>query len=357
MQHYSDNQGDEISLKELVGKIRNIFDYLISKWYVVVCFGLLGGILGFTYAHFQKPTYTATTTFVLEGGEGGGAGLGQYAGLASMVGLDIGNDGGGIFQGDNLLQLYKTRNMLRKAILSEVEFNGVKQLLIDRYIEINRLKENWEKKPGLKGISFNQSNHGERFSRVQDSILGVIIADINKNYISVDKPDKKLSITKVTVKSNDEQFAKVLNEQIVKTVNEFYVQTKTRKALDNLAILQHQTDSVKKELTGAIYSGAAVMDATPNLNPTRQVLRAPASRSQFNAEANKAILSQLIQNLELSKMSLRKETPLIQIIDSPIYPLDKEILGKAKGILIGGIIFGFISVLYLVIKKILKTLF
>lgn len=344
---------DEVSLGELITKIKQIYDYLLSKWLIIVIIGLLGGVLGFIYAYYKKPIYAASTTFVLEGGESKG-GLGQYAGLASMVGVDIGGGGGGIFQGDNLLQLYKSRNMLQRALLATGDFDGSNELLIDRYIKVNELRENWKGKKDLQDLNFKIDLNKGKFTRLQDSVMGAIVSEINNNYISVSKPDKKLSIIKVEIKSDDEQFAKGFNDQIVKTVNEFYVQTKTKKALENLAILQHQTDSVKGELTGSIYSSAAVVDATPNLNPTRQVLRVPASKAQFNAEANKAILTQLVQNLELSKITLRNETPLIQVLDAPIYPLEVQRFGKLKGIVSGGLIFGFLIVCYLIIKRIVS---
>ncbi len=58
---------------------------------------MIGGALGLAFALFKDPVYTATSTFVLEEG-GSSASLGQYAGLASMVGVDLGGNGGGIFQ-------------------------------------------------------------------------------------------------------------------------------------------------------------------------------------------------------------------------------------------------------------------
>jgi hypothetical protein len=45
-------------------------------------------------------------------------------------------------------------------------------------------------------------------------------------------------------------------------------------------------------------------------------------------------LTELV-NSGLAKVTLRKETPLIQIIDRPILPLAKERFGKAKGIVLG----------------------
>ena len=156
--------------------------------------------------------------------------------------------------------------------------------------------------------------------------------------------------------SEDEQFSKLFNEKIVQTVNDFYVETKTKKSLDNIAILQHQTDSVKAVMYGAIYQSAAVADATPNLNPTRQVLRTPAVRSQISAEANKAMYSELVKNLELAKISVRKEAPLIQVIDQPVYPLAKDRLGKAKAIVLGGIIFGVMAMFYLLTRRLYTSI-
>jgi hypothetical protein len=48
------------------------------------------------------------------------------------------------------------------------------------------------------------------------------------------------------------------------------------------------------------------------------------------------LLTELVKQSELAKVTLRKETPLIQIIDRPILPLAKERFGKAKGIVLGG---------------------
>jgi len=55
-------------------------------------------------------------------------------------------------------------------------------------------------------------------------------------------------------------------------------------------------------------------------------------------------------------VTLRKETPLIQVIDRPILPLPKEKFGKAKGILMGGIVAGFLIVLGLIGRRLIITI-
>lgn len=348
----------EISLREILLKVREWSHYLISKWLIILFFCLSGSLLGFVYACAMRPQYTAITTFVLEeSGQSGG--LGQYAGLASMVGMDMGG-GGGIFQGDNILELYKSRSMIEKALLSNTSYLGTNVLLIERYIDFNKLRKQWAKNPALCAIHFSVPNpHSvlSGFDRLQDSVLGIIVTDINKNYLSVIKPDKKLSLIQAEVKAPDEFFAKAFNEQIVKTVNDFYIQTRTKKSMQNIAILENKTDSVRRVLNGEIYSAAAASDATPNLNITHGSQRtAPMQRSQFSAETNKAILAELVKNMEMSKISLLKETPLIQVIDKPVFPLETIRFSKSKGMVVGFLIGLFLSMVILLTGKIYQEI-
>ncbi|MBE5322002.1 lipopolysaccharide biosynthesis protein [Pedobacter sp. MR2016-19] len=353
--NYNNKEGDEISLKELLLKIQAWWHYLLIKWKTILFFGLIGGVFGLTYAYFKKPIYTATTSFVLEDEKGTSGGLGSLVGLASMAGVDIGGSGGGIFQGDNILELYKSRTMIEKTLLTEVDKDGKKQLLIDCYIDFNELRDKWNLKPELRKIQFNLTPN-QHFTRVQDSLLSTIINNINKNYLNVTKPDKKLNIIKADVKSENEFFSKSFNDEIVKNVNDFYIQTKTKKSFENVKILQQKTDSIRAVMNGAIYSAVAVADATPNLNPTRQIQRvAPAQRAQFSAEANKAILGALVQNLEMAKISLRKEAPLIQVIDSPIYPLEKKSASKIIFGIAFFMVFGVLISLFLISKELFRT--
>lgn len=345
----------DITLKELIISIKNWIRYLMSKWYIIMLAVLLGGLAGILYAKIIKPIYTATTSFVLEGAEPGN-GLGQYAGIASMMGVDIGGGNGGIFQGDNLIELYKSRSMIEAALLKPSQSDSSK-VLLDLYFDMEGLKEIWKKKrPDLLIIDFSlKKQNSAVMQRRRDSVVSKVVEDINTKKLVVGKPDKKLSIIKIDVSGTHEIFAKEFNEALVSEVNEFYIKTKTKKSLDNISILQHKTDSVRAAMNGAISSAAVAIDNTPNLNPTKQVLRlVPSQRSQFSAETNKTILAQLLQNLELSKLTLLKEAPLIQIIDNPIYPIRESKIGLVKGGVIGAFLLLFITVVVLTVVNTIR---
>lgn len=349
MPHVGEN---DIKVREIILQIRMWVQYLWSRKWILIAAGVIGSVLGLSYSYIKSPRYTATTTFVVESADSKG-GLGRLTGMAAAAGIDIGGGAGGLFQGDNILELYKSRQMLVDALLAKVNPDS-DELLVDRYLAYTGIKESWKENPELRMLDFRQTSdslqRGEL--RLRDSVMTTIANAIRSQALTVEKPDKKLSIVQVNVSSPDEIFSKSFNQNLVQRVNEFYVQTKTKKSNENIAILEAKVDSVRAAMSGAIYSGAKVSDATPNLNPTRQVQRvAPVQEAQFSAETNRAMLAQLLQNLELAKMTLLQEQPLIQLIDQPVYPLPIDKLGKKKGMVLGGFVFGFLTAVCLIILK------
>ena len=343
---------DEISLRDIILMLKEWWNYFLSKWVILLFAGMMGGSIGVLYAYFQKPVYTAYLSFALEGDQSSG-GLSGALGLASQFGFNLGGSGGGAFEGDNLLQFMISRSMVEKALLSDIEIKGKKQTLADYYIEFNEMRESWEGKAGLEDLHFLPGADRSKFNIKQDSVLGEIHKSLLTGALTVDKIDKKLSLIEVKVISENELFAKSFTELLTKEVADFYTETKTKKSSVNVAILQKQTDSVRSELNSAILGVASTIDNNPNPNMSRQALRVPSQRRQVDVQANTAILQELIKNLEMAKVALRNETPLIQIIDRPILPLKKDRVSKRNSLLTGGILSGFIVLAYLIFKRLM----
>ena len=349
------NTNDEISLKELLEKAKEWWSYLLSQWKIILLAGIIGAALGLAYSFIKKPIYTATLSFALEDEKSGG-GLGSALGLASSFGIDLGGGGGSIFTGSNLTELFKSRSMVEQTLLSPVVVGGKTISLAEMYIQNQEWREKWNEKPKLAAIQFLPNTKRKYFTRVHDSILGVMYQDLSKTGLSVGQKDKKISIITIDVNSTNELFSKYFTEALVKEVSNFYVTTKSKKARMNMDILERQTDSIRRELNGAITGVAVANDNTFGLNPAMNVRRAPSARRQVDVQANTAILTELVKQTELAKVTVRKETPLIQVIDQPILPLKKEKFGKAKGIVMGGILAGFFTLLVLIFKRVLKQL-
>lgn len=346
---------DEITLKELLLKTKEWYTYLLSQWKMIVLAGSIGTLLGLGYSFYKKPIYTATLTYALEDGKAAGGGLGS---LASSFGFDIGGAGGnsGAFAGANLIELFKSRVMVEQTLLAPVTQNNKTISLAEMFIQDKKWREKWEEKPALKSITFLPNSDRAKFTRVQDSIFGVIYNNLSKTALTVDQKDKKVAIGTITLNSTNEYFAQQFTLALTNTVTDFYIETKSKRAKENMDILVRQTDSIRGELNGAITGVAVANDNTFGLNPALNVKRVPSARRQVDVQANTAILTEIVKQAELAKVTLRKETPLIQVIDQPILPLPKEKFGKAKGILLGGILAGFLTILGLIIRRIFKEI-
>jgi uncharacterized protein involved in exopolysaccharide biosynthesis len=317
--------------------------------------GVIGAAIGLAYSISKKPIYTATLSFALEDEKGGG--MGGALGLASSLGLDLGGgSGGGAFSGANLTELFKSRSMVEQTLMQPMLDGNDTISLAEMYIQIKEWREVWNQKTKLKAIQFPPLTKHKYFTREHDSIMGKMYEDLSKTSLTVAQKDKKISIISIDVKSENETFAKAFSETLAKQVSDFYVDTKSKKARMNMAILQHQTDSIRAELNGAITGVAVANDNTFMLNPALNVNRAPSAKRQVDVQANTAILTELVKQTELAKVTLRKETPLIQVIDRPILPLPKERLGKVKGLLTGGILSGFLIVMALIVRRLIKTI-
>jgi Chain length determinant protein len=344
---------NSISLKEFIVNFRDGCKYLFSKWKLLLIAAVIGGSIGLIYSLIKKPVYTATVTFALEDQSGGGT-LSSYAGIASQFGINLGATSSGAFSGDNIMQLMQSRLMITKALLSPVEIDGKTESLADYYIAFKHFRKLWANNYDLYNITFPSDADINSLTFIQDSIIGVFYNRIFKENLTVDKVDKDLDIYEVDCKSKNELFAKYFADNLVKNTTDFYITTTTEQASDNVNILQDRLDSVRKAYSAALYGTADETDQ--NLNPSRSVVAVPQLQGQTNVEILAAELGELTKNLEIAKLTLLQQTPLIQVIDTPILPLQMNKIGKLMGLFIGGFLAIFIISISLLLTRLLKNI-
>jgi hypothetical protein len=330
---------DEISLKELILKIKEILGYLLSKWKIIVPLGLLGGGLGIVYSIIQEPVYTAKLSFSVIEKERGAGGL---ASLAGQFGLSVGGGGENIFSGENILELMKSRNLTEKTLLKEIAIDGKTCRLIEYYISLNPPDKDEDKQREVIGFPLGQNRAD--FTRAQDSLLNVLNFGITRANLSVSRINKNVSIIVVEFKNKNELFAKLFTEILVQEVSDFYVQTKTKTTRSNLQSMEARADSLKIAYERALIARAVMADQ--NVNPARQIMAVEQQKYQTQIQLMGTAYAELVKNVEILKLDLVRETPLVQIIDRPILPLESGKLGKRKGLILGGFLAGFMVVCY-----------
>src|SRR5690349_12921863 len=138
----STTENTKISVLDFANILRGWWKYFLSKWKILLVAFLLFAITGVLYAWFQKPIYTAELSFSSENTNQGR--LGGYAGLAAQFGLDLSGGGGSLFEGDNLIELLRSRLLVEKTLLTSIPINGKTDLLVNYYIKANEYDKRWE---------------------------------------------------------------------------------------------------------------------------------------------------------------------------------------------------------------------
>ena len=337
---------NKISLSFLYQRLKDWVLFLISNKGIII----LGSfcILFFTisYNYITKPTYFARTTFVLDNDDT--SSMGDLSSLASLAGINASSfiDASSLFQIDNIQELYRSNTMIKKTLMSTANDGKKDFKLIDRLIEVEKLRHKWDK----LGVDTKNLWSTKSSSRIKDSLIKELIKTIKKENLIVEKPSRKTTILEIGFDHKDEILAKTFNENLVKIVNQFYNKTKTLKTGSNLEILQRQSDSVKIVLDTSILLLAEIDQSIPNPNPLSKVNLVPYQKAMIDVQANSAIYQELLKQLELAKVTHRNNMPLIQVIDSPSYPLENSRWKLLKTLLYGTLIGLFLSIFMILLR-------
>ncbi len=330
--------------------VKNAWKYMLKNWVIVVIFGFSGAGIGLGLSFVLKPDYTSHLSFALVEKSPGTSGLANLASSFGLSGL-FGGSASGAFSGDNLLEIIKSRHAVENTLLSPISFEGKLMSMMDAFVQFNKLHEKWEnaKNKELRTIQFPLNLPRDSFSRTQDSVLFATYDGFMKTgKLSVVRKDKKISIVNMQFTSKNEQFSKEFVQNLMNTTYDFYKQTKTSQSRANISMMEHIADSIRGLYEKALYGSAVISQV--NINTAIQTAAVPKIKSENDALLYGTVYAEVLKNLETLKLDLARETPIVQLIDKPRYPLKKEKLGKLEGLVFGGLIGGVIITGWLLLR-------
>ena len=338
---------DEIQLKDILIKLSEYKAYLFGKRFTIIAVSLLLFVFGIIHAFSSDTKYTAELTFVVEDQQQGSGALGAMSGMASQFGFDIGGSSSSTFSQNNILEFLKSRGVVEAALMQNREINKKDDLLIEHYLHLNMIKDSWKKNKDLNPVSF----HGI-LSQHNDSVSGGIWMSIIEDKLSVELQSDESNIINLSYTSLNEEFAKTFVEALIEEMSKMYITHQTAQTNNTLDFLTFRSDSVFMELEIAEEEFAKVKDIN------QRIIKASGRLKELqlmrNVEVLNAMYLEIIKNLEISKLTLLNQTPIIQIIDKPILPLKIE--GKSKAFL--GFLWAFlgifISLTFFVFRKLFK---
>lgn len=315
---------EESSLEELISIASLIALEAKRRFlFVTICF-LAGGLLAWVLSFFAPPIKQKAEYIIAAEEESSPA----WESLLAQFGLDVGGSNpSGVYVGESLVRLFKTRTMIERGLLQPFSPGKDTLTLADMLFKDTKHAS----KPEFAHVNFKFDRAHQ--SELTDSALYLTYKYVESKILDVTKPDKKQGFIHVVCVHVDRRLAVRLSEVMINTVTDFYIESLTKKARKNLDVLRTEADSVQRELNTNLRLTATLGDL--NVNPLRQVVRTEQNRAMIDLQISMAVFGELVKNLQLAEIGLRKQTPLITIIESPVYPLEKVGLSRLKIIAVG----------------------
>ena len=120
--------------------------------------------------------------------------------------------------------------MIKKTLLTKFDTSGA-NTLADIYAEVYGWKAKWKSNStNNKDIHFNITP----LTRLEDSLLQVMVEQIKLKEISVAKPDKKLGFFELQFSSRNEILSKLFCVNLINEATTFYINTKTGRLRKNI---------------------------------------------------------------------------------------------------------------------------
>ena len=337
---------DEIQLKDILIKLSEYKTYLLKKKFTIIGFSFLFFLIGVINAISTETKYNAELTFVVEA-EKGGSSLGAMSGIASQFGFDIDGGKSATFSQSNILELLKSRGVIENTLLQNIKVNGKEDLLIEHYLELNKFKESWLENDDFDGISYHDNS-----TFIHDSISGRVWRNIIQNKLIIELESDESNIITLSYLSVNDEFAKGFVESLIGEMSKMYISHQTAQANNTLDFLQNRADSVFSELEIAEEDFARIKDINQRI--VKASGRLKELQLMRRVEVLNAMYLEIVKNLELSKITLLNQTPIINIIDEPILPLEEDKKSKTLAGLLGGFLGGFLSLFFFIFRKLFK---
>lgn len=352
-------QEEQISTKDLFKKIIGVFRLIGSEWRLLLISIALGTLISILLdiKNFKESQFYGEIQFNLESGSANQNQIGGFAGLANAFG--VGGMGGGaqsndLFSGGNFNLVIASKTLYERALMKEVTVGNRKMLFINYYKDSSDIKrKEWGgdffHEPNKAAINFRFTPKSpEKFTKVENELMATIYEKLLAQ-TELKPLDKNSSIMILSATTNNEMLTKIWVETLLKTLEEFYVEVRTKKTRDiydiqveRLNELQSKLNATDRQLAITTFQNINAVDPT-----------APMRQQQLNRN-NTFVSNQYytqMATVENLRMLLIHNTPLFTLLQPVRLPLlrkDYTVGGSTK---IGAFLGFFLCLMYIIIRK------
>lgn len=346
---YQQYYNDEITLKDLILKLKEYWSELWNKKFFLIAAALLSGLLTLAW-NIRKPIqYTSAITFLVgEADDKKGTVIGSPFDQLHFEGI----------RNHKLLEIARSSKIVHKVILSEDTIDNT--IIGDIILKSYHLDEEWEDVDWSE-VDLKKAQNGSLSSAtraVMDKLHEFLVG--NKFNESVGKGiltiayENDTELFSITAQSISEKLSSVLIKNYYSVLSDFYIDKTVGKPQRVFTQLQTREDSLRLVLNKAESALAFAADRTRGVNSS--VAKVNRNRLQRNLDLVSDSYNETRANRQKIEYILQTETPDFQIIDQTFMPVvikasipKLTILGSLMGAFLGSFI---VLLRYIIIQAI-----
>ena len=249
----SERTFNPLTVKIMIARIGQARQYLMKRWFPLLCAGATFALVCTAYFYFKSATYSAEISFALDEPSSEVTSAG-FADLPGGLGLRQSPDPGGtVFSTlNNVTELIRSRLLIEKTLKSTVTVGDHQVVMADFFLDSLDYRTSWISERKYLHLKFNKDTTDESTNRMINALLGRMYDLLTAKIITVEKKGKGTSILGVKCTSTHELFSKYFIETLISNTEFYYTETRTQRAKINLVFIQGRTDSVRKVYNSAL---------------------------------------------------------------------------------------------------------
>lgn len=332
---------DEISLEDFIRSVKGYIHLLLRQWKIFLLAILLscGGL--WFWSQSKAPTYKATLTLMLS--DDSGQSVTGISSILGQFGLPISS---GKYNIDKLIEIARSRYILEQVLQSQCNVDGENKSIADHLISYYKLDETWQaysEKP-FSGNFTNTVGTPEYNYLIKQLHKLVNGTEQNGGLLSMDYGRDHYIMTFDFESLSEELSINYLMNHF-DYLRDFYINKSVERQQLSYDIIKDKRDSIYISLNSVENEIAVLQDLSPS--SFRSTTSSRLTRLSTESLILKTGYAKAEENLAIAELALQNNTPLIQLIDQPISPLQPNILGLSRVLIYGFILGIFLSFLIL----------
>lgn len=347
-----DINSNEIDISKIIKEFA-IWKHLITKNLLILLIILsVFGSLGYLYAKFKKPFYTAEIKFILKSDNSPNSAL---SGLTSLLGSSTSASSTSI---ERIVELVSAEKVIIDVLFTKNKFENKNDFVINQIYNRFKFNKLWEEDTVLRYFKpFKSKIPIELMNLTERKALKKIIEFLNGNEkikgSILKKFDKKSGVISISTTTSSEILSILITKQLYQSFISFYINEASLTSNQNVDLLRRKVDSIRNELyvvqkTSAVQSDQAlgVLLQQDRVNNKTLAVKEQMLTVMY-AEAQK--------NFQVYQTTQSMNKPVFSIIEEPFSPIEPKKLNKVLYTILFAFTGCFFTLIFCRIRMYLKT--